>query len=329
MEYISLQEDIELAIRALTTDDESHFSGTIGNIGIFLRGSDQTDRKTFLHKYESYGKYPNITNGRIKRKVGEMVRKDLIIQKGSRFFLPASCSPKPEKVKVKKVKAPAPVKKKVAPILPAPIALEVSQDHCFIGQHCIYYRIRVLRKKSQKEWLQAMMTRYSLVTPYPLKESQITAWADCFDVMKNVAKALPESFDDVFAIFEYVMPIHRPGSSKSADDKGIRSDVILLSAETAVVLEFKQREDDYEGFIAQAEKYRHRLESYHSDSNKLKIKSVLVLTKTSKYLKQHKNTITCSADQLTQTIQLLFEPSPQQHPDVKGWLNAPFVFHKT
>ena len=325
MKYPSLQNDIITAIRALTMDEKSHFSGTIGNIGIFLRGSDQTGRKEFLHQYESYGKYPQIQNNEIKRKIGEMVRKDLLLQKGSRFFLSNNDIHEQPKPKKQKHTLPDNVREKPKAIELQSCCSEPEQDHKFIGQHCIYYRIRVLRNKYKKEWLQAMQARYSLVSPYPLKKSQIIAWENCFDIMKQVAKELPGSFDDVFAIFEYVMPIHRPGSAKSVDDIGIRSDVILLSAQTAVVLEFKQRKDDYEGFISQAEKYRHRLESYHSDSADIKIKSVLVLTKTTGYFMQHNETITCSADKLLGTINLLFESNPHQHPDIKGWLDAPFI----
>lgn len=92
-----------------------------------------------------------------------------------------------------------------------------------------------------------------------------------------------------------------------------------------LVLGFKQRSEDFEGFVLQAKKYKTRLDRYHEQARTMRNHSVLVLTKAKKHLKKHDGVTTCSKDYLSDIIQIIFENDCERHEDIKGWLHSAFI----
>lgn len=80
----------------------------------------------------------------------------------------------------------------------------------------------------KEEWLAQMKARES---GRPLHEEQIAAWADCYDVLLHTLPAIQAQHPELILIFEYELPY----------EAGRRPDVILLSQEQVVILEFKMK----------------------------------------------------------------------------------------
>ncbi len=306
--------DLICAVYYLSSDRRSKRLPTLTDIAVFLRGSDLSRKKIYTHKYDVYGQYVCITNDEVKKGLDDCVGEKLVAcKKGYSLTGPGI-----DFLKQKKPEA------LVNPYIKRNDAVERGEDYQYIGKYACYYRLDVFKKKSLNELLDRLEGFYSKLSPFSLNHEQIHAWSDCYHTLKCAFEKMPRQYEKLYVIFEYVMPQHRPNSKRSRDDVGIRSDVILVSQTAVLVLEFKQRDEDFEGFVLQAKKYKTRLEKYHSQSKKMKNYSLLVLTKATRYLKKHDGVTTCSKDFLPDLLQLLFETDCEQHPDIKSWLHSPF-----
>lgn len=307
--------DLLCTIKYLSDDRRAKALPTLSDIAIFLRGSDLSRRKAFTHKYDLYGKYETITNDEVKSYLDELVNEKLILDKGG-FSLTKDGTAVIAENRPKALDNPyAKVNE----------AVECGEEYQYIGQYACYYRLDVFKKKSLNELLDNLEGYYSKVSPYPLEEEQVRAWTDCYKTLQECFKSIPKQYENLYVVFEYVLPNHKPGSKRSNGDVGIRSDVVLVSNTSTLVLEFKQRSEDFEGFVLQAKKYKTRLERYHEQAKNMRNHSVLVLTKAKKHLKKHDGVTTCSKDYLSDIIQIIFENDCERHEDIKGWLRSPFV----
>ncbi|EKU93469.1 Uncharacterized conserved protein [Alloiococcus otitis] len=104
---------------------------------------------------------------------------------------------------------------------------------------------------------------------YDNKESQIISWNDCFDFLK---RHLPFSqlAPELSIIFEYMLPL----------EGGKRPDVILLSRNKVLILEFKRKNDVTPKDLEQAINYRKNIENYHYETadHQLIVHSYVVYT---------------------------------------------------
>ncbi len=309
-----LQIDILCTIKYLADDRRSKALPSLSNIGIFLRGSAQSLKKSFMKKYDTYGKYPSITNEEIES-ILEWLNKSRLISLSKGIVLTEDGT--------------AVLAEKKPTALQNPYVLENEavangEEYHYIGQYACYYRLDVFKKKSLNEVLDRLEGYNSKVSPYPLEEEQVRAWTDTYKVLQTAFKDLPKCYNNLYVVFEYVLPTHKPGSKRSEDDNGIRADVILVSKTATMVLEFKQRNNDFEGFVSQAQKYTTRLTRFHGQAMNMKNYTALVLTKASKYLKRHETVTSCSKDYLSDVIQIVFDRDCERHEDIKIWLNADF-----
>jgi len=302
-------------IKYLSNDRRAKALPSLLDIAIFLRGSDLSRRKAFTHKYDLYGKYEVITNEEVKAYLDELVNEKLITSKGGYSLTKEGTAviaeQKPEALENPYVKTNE--------------AVERGEDYQYIGQYACYYRLDVFKKKSLNELLDNLEGYHSKVSPYPLEQEQVRAWTDCYKTLQECFKTMPKQYENLYVVFEYVLPNHKPGSKRSDGDIGVRSDVVLVSNTSTLVLEFKQRSEVFEGFVLQAKKYKTRLERYHEQARHMRNHSVLVLTKAKKHLKKHDGVTTCSKDYLADIIQIIFENDSDRHEDIKGWLRAPFI----
>ena len=314
-DLIGIKLDLLCAIKYLSDDRRAKALPTLADIAIFLRGSDLSRKKAFTHKYDLYGKYVGITNEKVKFLLNELIIEKLIMSNGGYSLtedgIAVIAEYKPEALDNPYIKANA--------------AVERGEEYQYIGQYACYYRLDVFKKKTLNELLDNLEGYHSKVSPYPLEQEQIRAWGDCYNTLQECFKTIPKQYENLYVVFEYVLPNHKPGSKRSEGDIGIRSDVVLVSNTSTLVLEFKQRSDEFEGFVLQAKKYKTRLERYHEQARNMRNFSVLVLTKAKKHLKKHEGVTTCSKDFLSDVIQIIFENDSERHKDIKGWLRSPFV----
>ena len=203
--------------------------------------------------------------------------------------------------------------------------VERGETYQYIGQYACYFRLDVFKRKTLNEFLDCLEGYYSKVSPFALEDEQVRAWTDCYKNIQSCFKDIPAKYNNLYIIFEYVLPTYNPKSKRSKDDVGIRSDVVIVSNTATLVLEFKQRSEDFEGFVLQAKKYKTRLEKYHAQAKNMRNYSMLVLTKTKKYIKKHDGVTSCSVDYLSDVIQIIFENDCERHADIKGFLSSQFV----
>ena len=105
--------------------------------------------------------------------------------------------------------------------------------------------------------------------------SQRKAWFDCFTILRRELTLLnlPEELaQKTFIVFEYELPRER----------GRRPDVLVLSGNNLIVLEFKGYSNENQAQIDQAKHYARDLRSYHKQSHYLTVMPVLVLAAANK-----------------------------------------------
>ena len=119
-----------------------------------------------------------------------------------------------------------------------------------------------------------------------LSKGQIIAWEDSYNVMKNLSLN-----PKINIIFEYVLPY----------EGGRRPDIILLSKERVIVLEFKMKDMIKEEDLDQVSAYERDLREYHYQTRGKEVTPILVLTRT-KNLNKEIDGIKCVSEDLLQNV---------------------------
>lgn len=148
-------------------------------------------------------------------------------------------------------------------------------------------------------------------------ESQFVAWQNAYDV-------LFQSFSELISsrptagnwnlIFEYELPRER----------GRRPDLIILTSETILVLEFKDFAAPLQSHLDQVTAYCRDLRYYHSESHTLAVSPVLVLTKYSGISLVQDNVEVASPNSLFETLNRLVPMSSEHLVDVQKWLRGDY-----
>ena len=174
-----------------------------------------------------------------------------------------------------------------------------------------------------------MIRNFSLVSADGLDDAQCRAWISSRKVLKKALKKLPAAYGETWLVFEYVLPMHKPGTKKAENEKGIRPDVPNVGRGFVTVLEFKQRKKDpdgsvYEGYISQAGKYVTRLNRYHSLARDTYVAPVVVMTLEKNLLDDRDSVVICSGDRLADAVLLLNGDSPGtlNRKEMDRWLAA-------
>ena len=200
-----------------------------------------------------------------------------------------------------------------------------------VGDYAKYYTVKGFLNKVTDigAFVSKMSANYGRVGYGDLEEGQKKAWGDCYEVLNEALSELPEKWKEkLIIIFEYVLPNHAPWTKKFADEKHLRSDAILLSGDTVIVLEFKQMSKLFEKYCGQAGKYVRRLKRYHVGTQGMGIVPVLVLTKASGYRDIVDGVIVCSPDMLSDEIRKILGKSVNGG-NAYRWIGSGFVFRKT
>ena len=142
---------------------------------------------------------------------------------------------------------------------------------------------------SQDEWLSHMKAG---AAGRPLHEAQITAWVDCYEVLQHTLPVIDTQHPELSIIFEYELPY----------EAGRRPDVVLLSKEQVIILEFKMKSRILRADVDQAAAYARDIQEYHFESRNRRVTSLLVVTHLKNRLDPWGSVLVSSRDRLQEAL---------------------------
>lgn len=194
-----------------------------------------------------------------------------------------------------------------------------------LGSCAMFITAGNLLGKTEDQFVRALTHNFSRVAEGTPSDSQKEAWRNCYGVLCATFRALPETFQNLWVVFEYVLPRYAPGTKKFRKETHIRADVILVGGETALVLEFKRHKNPFFGFYQQAKKYRTRLRRFHAESQGMHVEAAVVLTKAKEFRGSFEDVPGCSPDQFPSVLKAFFGEAPERHCDIRRWLGSAFA----
>jgi len=111
----------------------------------------------------------------------------------------------------------------------------------FKGNFCSCCTWAEFIKLNNDFWLEEMIRNFPLVSEGEPDDAQCRAWISFRKELVRTLKKLPESYGDVWLVFEYVLPKHKPGTKKAENERGIRPDVLIVGKEFVTVLDVRNR----------------------------------------------------------------------------------------
>lgn len=152
-----------------------------------------------------------------------------------------------------------------------------------------------------------------------VSESNRESWKDCYDFLRRELGDCKWS-RDIYAAFEFKMP-----------DSQKRADIILLTKEKVVILEFKCKENACRRDALQVGGYHQSIQSFHSVtiSKNMDVRQFLTLTKLGKAEKSSVVNILDATD-FRSTLHALFKnDTTMTSNDTKEWVDASFYPSKS
>lgn len=163
-------------------------------------------------------------------------------------------------------------------------------------------------KENEEEFINQLKTAFLESYSLDLSDEQVHAWRDSFRVMHNV-----NLHQDISILFEYSLLY----------ESGRRPDVILLSSEDIVILEFKMKNVIKQEDIDQVKAYARDLNEYHYESRDKKVIPLLVLTRTTNLDKKIDN-VQCVSDDMLQKVLDSIYSSEINVCDIKEWTSSKY-----
>ncbi len=153
-----------------------------------------------------------------------------------------------------------------------PIVLELQADQLKFNR--ITYSLKTFLEVDIATWGKALVDHHLDCMGELPGRSQKLAWIKCFEILQREVAHwnLPtEMVDHIYIVFEYELPRER----------GRRPDILILSGDNLLVLEFKGYERESQSQIDQAKHYARDLSNYHEGSHHLNVIPILVLASAS------------------------------------------------
>ena len=147
--------------------------------------------------------------------------------------------------------------------------------------------------------------------------SQVIAWESSLRSTKNAVAQLiatNQSYNNIGVIFEYELPRER----------GRRPDILLLTGEQILVLEFKEHSYPSRAFIDQVAAYARDIKNYHAASHELIVRPLLVLSNAQDLQEQHDDVEIVSANELSSVLENLITVPPKKLVDWSAWAGADY-----
>ncbi len=184
-----------------------------------------------------------------------------------------------------------------------------------MSRYCYQNTLTEFLEEERTSWLETMKNAFSEISPLPLSPSQVNAWKDCFDVLQRELPVFNEAHPGFSIIFEYMLPY----------ESGRRPDVVLLSAEQVLILEFKMKITGEQADVDQCKAYGRDIRNYHFESRDKEVLDALVLTRTSRKLARNRYTKTpvISGDALGDYLEKVVSPTTTPT-DVEAWCESSY-----
>ncbi|WP_169911107.1 DNA/RNA helicase domain-containing protein [Evansella clarkii] len=161
-----------------------------------------------------------------------------------------------------------------------------------------------------KEWLNELKRN----TRFTVSEEQKDSWVDCYDVLqREVNKTNNRYLKHCGLIFEYELP--REG--------GRRPDVILLTGDAVIVIEFKRKHNYSQADLDQLFEYSRNLQHYHKISQSKQVISVLLPTKMTRSSHKANRMLVLNPNDLHKYFDILQINTPQIN--IKEWINSEYA----
>lgn len=163
---------------------------------------------------------------------------------------------------------------------------------------------------SKESWINEMTKNYKKICNQLPGELQVNAWKDCYD---KIRPSLTEYKDKkYYLIFEYELP----------HEGGRRPDLIILTKDDVVVVEFKEKDRFSKADLDQVAAYTRDIQSYHKFSHNKKVKGILMPTKSVGKIKEFDGITACSPDKFKEVLDNLHIDEIDYMPD--SWLNSEY-----
>ena len=144
------------------------------------------------------------------------------------------------------------------------VALNRERTH----QYAYCATVKDFLSINENQWIAEMVAGFNRSFRLPLGQTQIGVWKDCFRVLNNALSTFNDEYPNFHIVFEYALPY----------ESGRRPDVILVSNEFMMILEFKKKNTVLRADIDQTAAYLRDMEEYHYESRDKNISALLVVT---------------------------------------------------
>lgn len=145
-------------------------------------------------------------------------------------------------------------------------------------------------------------------------EANDRSWYDCYDFLQQY---LPTdgALDDFTLAFEYMMP-----------DSQKRADVLLLSRDKVIILEFKEKGSILKDDVAQAAGYRQSISHYHyeTEKNEMQVEVHLVYTHVDPEGNHHLVDVLHPGNFTSTLLNTLKDQAPMTEQEWYNWIASPF-----
>lgn len=147
-----------------------------------------------------------------------------------------------------------------------------------------------------------------------VNESNRDSWKDCYDFLKRELGSC-EWARNIYAAFEFKMP-----------ESQKRADVILLTKEKVVILEFKRKEKACLKDALQVGEYRQSISCFHfaTGNNNMEVKPYLTLTKAANVCKSDSVDILDRTNFASELAKVFRTDPPMTEEDAEEWLRSSF-----
>ena len=177
-----------------------------------------------------------------------------------------------------------------------------------MNERCCYAApVSEFLHENESDFIKKMKSAFSDEYVLALGQEQIHAWKDCFGVMQDMVMNPDDGI-----IFEYALPY----------ESGRRPDVLLVSEEHVIILEFKMKNTILDADVDQVAAYARDICEYHFESRDKSVVPVLVLTR-AKNIDEIINGVHCvSSDNLQIIIDDYTEDDTKT--DIGKWMNSKY-----
>lgn len=163
---------------------------------------------------------------------------------------------------------------------------EMTQRYCYADTVSNFLKI------SENAWIREMKSGFSEAYMLSLGNVQIGVWKDCYRVLQEHLPMFNRNHPNFNIIFEYSLPY----------ESGRRPDVLLVSNESVLILEFKKKDSVLRADIDQVAAYARDIEEYHYESRNKRISPILVVTEMHDVFYDELGVSVCSGDLLNAAL---------------------------